>query len=71
VRRSVDRFEPDGPAQLVAAAQEALGPVDILDGVPVGRVGRPEEAADLALANLRNGYITNHVFSVDGGMHPR
>ncbi len=22
-------------------------------------------------AVLRNGYITNHVFSVDGGMHPR
>ena len=39
--------------------------------VPVGRVGRPEEVADLALAVVRNGYVTNHVLSVDGGMHPR
>jgi 3-oxoacyl-[acyl-carrier protein] reductase len=38
--------------------------------VPVGRVGEPEEVADLALAVLRNGYVTSHVFSVDGGMHP-
>ena len=38
--------------------------------VPVGRVGEPEEVADLAVAVLRNGYVTSHVFSVDGGMHP-
>jgi 3-oxoacyl-[acyl-carrier protein] reductase len=35
------------------------------------RVGRPEEVADLALAILRNAYVTNHVFTIDGGMHPR
>jgi 3-oxoacyl-[acyl-carrier protein] reductase len=39
--------------------------------VPVGRVGQPEEIADVTLAVLRNGYITNHVFSADGGLHPR
>jgi 3-oxoacyl-[acyl-carrier protein] reductase len=39
--------------------------------VPVGRLGRPEEVADLALAMLRNGYMTNQVVSLDGGMHPR
>jgi 3-oxoacyl-[acyl-carrier protein] reductase len=38
--------------------------------VPVGRLGRPEEVADLALAVLRNAYLTNQVVSVDGGMHP-
>lgn len=38
--------------------------------VPVGRVGQPGEVADLAVAVLRNGYVTSHVFSVDGGMHP-
>ena len=38
--------------------------------VPVGRVGKPDEVADLAVAVLRNGYVTSHVFSVDGGMHP-
>ena len=30
-----------------------------------------EEVADLALAVLRNGYMTNQVISLDGGMHPR
>jgi 3-oxoacyl-[acyl-carrier protein] reductase len=39
--------------------------------IPVGRLGRPEEVADLALAILRNGYMTNQVVSLDGGMHPR
>jgi 3-oxoacyl-[acyl-carrier protein] reductase len=39
--------------------------------VPVGRLGTPAEVADLALALLRNGYVTNQVVSVDGGMHPR
>jgi 3-oxoacyl-[acyl-carrier protein] reductase len=39
--------------------------------VPVGRVGTPEEVADLAMAVLRNGYLTSHVLSLDGGMYPR
>jgi 3-oxoacyl-[acyl-carrier protein] reductase len=39
--------------------------------VPVGRLGRPDEVADLAVAVLRNPYVTNQVISVDGGMHPR
>jgi 3-oxoacyl-[acyl-carrier protein] reductase len=38
--------------------------------VPVGRVGRPEEVADLVLAVVRNGYLTSHVLPLDGGMHP-
>ena len=39
--------------------------------MPVGRLGTPAEVADLALAMLRNGYMTNQVVSIDGGMHPR
>jgi len=39
--------------------------------VPVGRLGLPEEVADLALAILRNPYLTNQVISLDGGIHPR
>jgi 3-oxoacyl-[acyl-carrier protein] reductase len=38
---------------------------------PTGRVGRPEEVADLALAILRNGYVTSQVFGIDGGAYPR
>jgi 3-oxoacyl-[acyl-carrier protein] reductase len=39
--------------------------------IPVGRYGRPEEVADLAMAVLRNGYLTNQVLGLDGGSHPR
>ncbi len=39
--------------------------------VPVGRVGTPAEVASLAVAILRNGYMTNQVTSLDGGIHPR
>jgi 3-oxoacyl-[acyl-carrier protein] reductase len=46
-------------------------PGELAARVPVGRLGRPSEVADLALAVLRNGYVTNQVISVDGGMHPR
>jgi 3-oxoacyl-[acyl-carrier protein] reductase len=38
--------------------------------IPVGRLGRSDEVADLALAVLRNGYLTGHVLPLDGGMHP-
>jgi 3-oxoacyl-[acyl-carrier protein] reductase len=39
--------------------------------IPVGRLGTPDEVADLALAVLRNGYLTNQVFTLDGGIYPR
>jgi 3-oxoacyl-[acyl-carrier protein] reductase len=39
--------------------------------IPVGRYGHPEEVADLAMAVLRNGYLTNQVLSLDGGTYPR
>ena len=39
--------------------------------IPVGRVGRPDEVADMAIAMLRNGYLTNKVITLDGGILPR
>jgi 3-oxoacyl-[acyl-carrier protein] reductase len=39
--------------------------------IPVGRYGRPEEVADLSMAVLRNGYLTDQVLGLDGGIHPR
>ncbi|MEA2436460.1 MAG: 3-oxoacyl-[acyl-carrier protein] reductase [Thermoleophilaceae bacterium] len=39
--------------------------------IPVGRLGTPDEVADLALAVLRNGYLTNQVLTVDGGIYSR
>jgi 3-oxoacyl-[acyl-carrier protein] reductase len=45
-------------------------PGELATRVPVGRLGRPDEVADLMLAILRNGYVTNQVISIDGGMYP-
>jgi 3-oxoacyl-[acyl-carrier protein] reductase len=39
--------------------------------VPVRRLGRPEEVADLAMAMLRNPYLTGKVLVLDGGAYPR
>ena len=39
--------------------------------IPVGRLGTPDEVADLALAVLRNGYLTNQVLTLDGGIYSR
>ena len=46
-------------------------PGELAGRVPVGRLGQPDEVADLALAMLRNAYLTNQVISLDGGMYPR
>jgi 3-oxoacyl-[acyl-carrier protein] reductase len=39
--------------------------------IPVGRVGRPDEVAEMAIAMLRNGYLTDKVITLDGGILPR
>jgi 3-oxoacyl-[acyl-carrier protein] reductase len=44
---------------------------ELVRNIPVGRFGRPEEVADLALAILRNAYLTSKVFSLDGGISPQ
>jgi 3-oxoacyl-[acyl-carrier protein] reductase len=46
-------------------------PGDLAERIPVGRLGKPSEVADLAMAILRNGYMTSQVVEVDGGMYPR
>jgi 3-oxoacyl-[acyl-carrier protein] reductase len=46
-------------------------PAELGKRIPIGRVGRPEEVAELALAVLTNGFITSKVFPIDGGMYPR
>jgi 3-oxoacyl-[acyl-carrier protein] reductase len=45
-------------------------PEKLARNIPVGRLGTPAEVADMALAMLRNAYLTNHVVLLDGGMHP-
>jgi 3-oxoacyl-[acyl-carrier protein] reductase len=43
---------------------------NLAKAIPIGRLGTPEEVADLALAVLRNGYVTSKVIAIDGGLHP-
>jgi 3-oxoacyl-[acyl-carrier protein] reductase len=38
--------------------------------IPVGRLGTTAEVADLALAILRNGHLTDKVLTLDGGLLP-
>ena len=59
------------PALIEDTAMLPGDPGDLAERVPVRRLGRPEEVADLALAVLGNGYITGQVVGIDGGMHPR
>lgn len=57
---------------LIAETGMFLGdPQQLAQRVPIGRLGRPEEVADMALAMLRNPYLTNQVYALDGGIHPR
>jgi 3-oxoacyl-[acyl-carrier protein] reductase len=62
-----------------AIAPALIGETKMLPGdpgqlaarIPVGRLGTPGEVADLILAVVGNGYITNQVIGIDGGIHPR
>jgi len=38
--------------------------------IPVGRLGTVDDIAAMALAMLANGYLTNKVITVDGGLYP-
>ncbi len=59
------------PALIAETGMLPGDPQQLRQQVPLQRLGRPEEVADLALAILRNGYLTNQVISIDGGVHPR
>jgi 3-oxoacyl-[acyl-carrier protein] reductase len=39
--------------------------------IPLQRLGNPAEVAHMAITMLSNGYMTNQVVSVDGGLYPR
>lgn len=39
--------------------------------VPVGRLGRPEEVAQVVCSLVANPFVTAQTVSMDGGMHPR
>ena len=54
---------------LIGTEMVASNPHVKPDMIPVGRFGRPEECADVAVLLARNGYITGQTISVNGGMY--
>jgi 3-oxoacyl-[acyl-carrier protein] reductase len=72
------RFAVDGvtvnaiaPALIEETGMLPGGAEELRSRVPVGRLGKPDEVAGLSLAVLRNGYMTNQVVEIDGGIYPR
>ncbi len=69
-------FLTDRVKQLIEdrASKAKAKPSQVMDGmtadIPLGRMGKPEELANLVvfLASERASYITGSVFTVDGGM---
>jgi 3-oxoacyl-[acyl-carrier protein] reductase len=59
------------PALITDTAMLPGDPEELRARIPAGRLGRPEEVADLAVAVLGNAYLTNQVIGLDGGMYPR
>ncbi|KAL9108451.1 MAG: hypothetical protein Q9227_006785 [Pyrenula ochraceoflavens] len=44
------------------------GGEELVNKIPVGRLGKPEEIAETVLWMVKTGYVTNKVIGVDGGM---
>src|SRR3954468_19314190 len=59
------------PALIERTGMLPGAPDELRARIPVGRLGTPEEVADLALAVLGNAYLTNQVFTLDGGIYAR
>lgn len=49
---------------------DPVGQAALAERIPVGRLGRSEEVADLIAAVVRNGYVTSQSILIDGGMRP-
>lgn len=55
---------------LVEGTKMSAGAPAGLPPPPVGRFGRPDEIADVAMTVLRTGYLSGQVLLIDGGLHP-
>ncbi len=59
------------PALIAGTGMLPGEPDELKSRIPIGRLGTTDEVADLAMSVLRNGYISNQVISIDGGLLPR
>ena len=50
--------------------RDAGAQAELTSRIPVGRLGRVEEVADLIAGLVGNAYITSQSILIDGGMHP-
>ena len=56
------------PALIETDMVRAL-PAAAVDRIPVGRFGRPEEVAEIAVMLAHNGYVTGQTINVNGGVY--
>jgi 3-oxoacyl-[acyl-carrier protein] reductase len=73
VARSEVTVNALAPALIAATRMLPVDPgqADPSMPIPVGRLGRPSEVAEMAITMLRNGYLTDKVVALDGGLLPR
>ncbi|GCE09789.1 SDR family NAD(P)-dependent oxidoreductase [Dictyobacter aurantiacus] len=45
-------------------------PAELIQRIPVGRLGTPTDVAEVILSLVDNSYITNQTLLIDGGMYP-
>jgi 3-oxoacyl-[acyl-carrier protein] reductase len=69
VARSGVTVNAIAPALIADTRMLPGDPGELAERIPVGRLGRPDEVADLALSILGNGYLTSKVIALDGGLY--
>jgi 3-oxoacyl-[acyl-carrier protein] reductase len=70
-RVTVNAVAPALIAETGMIAGDEQDQQELAPRIPVGRLGKPEEVADVILMLISNAYLTNQTISLDGGMHPR
>lgn len=63
-------FNAVAPALIEDTTMLPGGGEELKARIPVGRLGRPEEVADVVRVMVENGYVSNKVWAVDGGVVP-
>lgn len=63
-------FNAVAPALIEGTLLLPQGSDELKGRIPVGRLGRPDEIASVVQVMIENGYVTNKVWTIDGGSHP-